>query len=130
MQSPPLQADPLLLPSLTFVSRRKRNFRSKECPQTAHLVSTSNSDPAEIGMRCAQGTAARSGGVSAELALDWLCLALEPTQLPPKFAHGAHSASAAAGVRLVAVAAAEATARCDSHHRKTNNLFRSSTSLG
>ena len=75
--------------------------------------------------RSAQGIAARSGGVSSELALDWLCLALEPSQLPLKFAQGAHSSSAAAGVRLVAaaVAAAEEPAGCDSPHINRNARF-------
>ena len=40
--------------------------------------------------------------VSRPATLDWLCLALQPDELPRAFAGGAHSAVAADGIKLLA----------------------------
>ncbi len=53
------------------------------------------------GVEPAQETAERRGCVSTSDALDWLCFHLEPSQLPTKFAAGAHG-TGGAGVKVVA----------------------------
>ena len=44
------------------------------------------------------------GEVSEEAALDWLCLHVDPTQLPRRFAGNARGRAAAAGVKVLAKA--------------------------
>lgn len=44
------------------------------------------------------------GDASEEAVLDWLCLHLDPADLPRRFAGAAQSRAAAAGIRVVAKA--------------------------
>lgn len=54
----------------------------------------------QIGFFCE--TQATAPHVSRAWALDWLCLNLQPGQLPRSFAAGAHGAAVAGAVKVVA----------------------------
>jgi hypothetical protein len=84
---------------------------SAACVQscTAGLCARHSAFEKTAGMCQAQAVPAAAQGTSA--ALDWLCLNLDPADLPRRFSvAGASTTSASSGVKLVARASARAAA--------------------
>ena len=79
----------LLHTTLQLLPRSPASSTRRTCQRDARLL------------RRAQETADRRGHVSTSDVLDWLCFHLEPSQLPAKFAAGAHG-TAGPGVKVVA----------------------------